>query len=156
VDETGRPDAADGNIDLRVRRDDREILVQCKAWKSTVVSVDEVRKLEGTVSREKLPRGSGALVTLSRFSSQAVNEGRQIGIELVDGDALIARIEKVRGGEPCPDCGARMIPHHSPRGWWLRCPRYPLCRGKRDLDGEPGPTVDLLLDPTARQRLGHR
>ncbi len=83
VEETGRPDAADGNVDLRLSRGGRRLIVQCKRWQSTVVGVDEVRKLAGTVAGEGLGNGSGILVTLSQFSEGAVVEARRTGIELV-------------------------------------------------------------------------
>lgn len=145
VQETGRPDAASGNVDLRLSRGGRRLVVQCKRWRSTVVGVDEVRKLAGTVASEGLPNGSGVLVTLSEFSDDAVAEARRTGIELVDGPALLGRIDRVRRSEPCPSCGEPMILDRSWRGWWLRCSRFPACVGKRDLGADPAAAVDLLL-----------
>ena len=84
VDETGREDAADGNVDLRIRKRDREMVVQCKRWTTNPVGVSEVRELAGTVAREQLPRGAGVLVTLSHFTGQAVAEAAQLELELVD------------------------------------------------------------------------
>jgi Restriction endonuclease len=150
INETGRADAADGNIDLRASRNGRRVVVQCKQWQSKIVGVDEVRKLAGTVASEGLPNGSGVFVTFSRFSGAAVAEARRTGIELVDGRDLIHRLERVRGTEPCTECGEPMILDRSPHGWWLRCSGFPGCRGKRDLHVDPGVAVDLLLAPPTR------
>ena len=145
VTETGRPDAADGNVDLRARRHGKVLLVQCKRWTSWQVGVDEVRKIAGTTSGERAAGAAGAVVTLSDFTKAAVDEARRLNIELVDGPSLLARIERARASEDCPLCGTPMVVDRSSRGWWLRCPRYPSCSGKRDLASEPGQAVDLLL-----------
>jgi hypothetical protein len=146
VEETGREGKPDGNIDLRIRREGRERLVQCKRWDSRKVPVDEVREMAGTLVREQLPRGAGIVVTLSGFTPQATEEAAEMGLELVDGPALLRRIEKVRRPEACPICGTPMLLDQSKHGWWLRCPRFDEgCKGKRDLGSEPGRAVDLLL-----------
>ena len=145
VQETGRPDGPDGNIDLRAECGGRSLVIQCKRWTANVVGVDEVRKLAGTVSGEKSHVTTGVLVTLSRFSDAAIEEASRLRIELVDNVALLTRIDRVRASEPCPNCGASMRLDRSSRGRWLRCPRYPHCSGKRDLTDRLGTAVDLLL-----------
>jgi restriction system protein len=143
LEEMGRRDGPDGGIDLRAKRDGRTVLVQCKRWTATVVGVDEVRKIAGVASAHDRAH-SGSVVTLSTFTDQAVTEARRLGVELVDGPKLLERIERVRGSEPCPHCGTAMILDRSPRGWWLRCPTFPGCDGKRDLGADAGAAVDLL------------
>jgi restriction system protein len=146
VEETGREAAADGNVDLRIRRGGRELLVQCKRWKSWPVGVDEVRKLAGTLMREGLSGDDGVFVTLSRFTEPAIAEAAKIGIELVDNRELVRRIENVRASEPCPICATPMLLDRSARGWWLRCPGWADgCDGKRDLGSDSGRALDLLL-----------
>jgi restriction system protein len=146
VVETGREGAADGNVDLRIRRTGQELLVQCKRWQSWSVGVDEVRKLAGTLMREGLPGKAGILVTLSHFTEPAIAEAAKIGIELVDNRELVRRIEKVRATEPCPICATPMLLDRSQHGWWLRCPGWVAgCAGKRDLGANPGRALDLLL-----------
>jgi HJR/Mrr/RecB family endonuclease len=146
VEETGRPDGPDGNVDLVARRGGQARLVQCKRWQSHVVGVDEVRKLAGTVAGKRLEPGAGMLVTLSDFSQQAVTEADKTKIELVNGRDLLKRVERVRAPEPCPLCGSGMILDRSARGWWLRCPLFTEgCDGKRDLGADPGAAIDLLL-----------
>jgi restriction system protein len=146
VEETGKEGAADGNIDLRIRRAGQELLVQCKRWQSWSVGVDEVRKLAGTLMREGLPGKAGIFVTLSGFTEPAIAEAAELGIELVDNRELARRIERVRAVEPCPICATPMLLDRSKHGWWLRCPGWPDdCTGKRDLSADPGRALDLLL-----------
>jgi restriction system protein len=146
VEETGREGAADGNIDLRIRRAGQELLVQCKRWQSWSVGVDEVRKLAGTLMREGLRGDAGIFVTLSHFTEPAIAEAAELGIKLVDNRELVRRIEQVRATEPCPICATPMLLDLSQRGWWLRCPGWADgCAGKRDLSADPGRALDLLL-----------
>jgi HJR/Mrr/RecB family endonuclease len=146
VEETGGDGEPDGNVDLRIERDGRECLVQCKRWQSWAVGVDEVRKLAGTLMRDGLPGSAGIFVTLSTFTEPAVREAKGLGIELVDGAALARRIDSVRAGEPCPACGTPMLLRKSSRGWWLRCPRWSEgCSGKRDLSDQPATAIGLLF-----------
>lgn len=145
VEETGKQGLPDGNVDLRAHRDGATRLVQCKCWNRRCVGVNEVRELGGTLLREGLAGGQGTLATLSRFTAAAVSEAAKTGIELVDGPALLDRLARARRAEPCPACGAPMLLEKSGYGWWLRCPRYPGCGGKRDLGRRPAHAVELLL-----------
>lgn len=158
VEEAGRHGEPDGNVDLRIRRGGREMLVQCKRWQSWQVNVDEVRKLAGTLLREGLPGTSGMLVTTSSFTAAAIAEAKQSGVELVGGRDLVRRLEaagangllprtaELGGACPCPTCAAPMILAHSPYGWWIRCPNYDSgCDGKRDLGADPRRALELLL-----------
>jgi HJR/Mrr/RecB family endonuclease len=143
VEETGRQDAPDGNIDLKLTRDGRRMIVQCKRWTSQAVGVDEVRELAGTLMREGLRGSSGILVTLSDYTPSARAEARTIGIELVNGRGLFSRIEKVRRPVRCEICHQPMLLSRSARGWWFRCVTSG-CGGKLDLADEPGRAVELL------------
>jgi HJR/Mrr/RecB family endonuclease len=143
VQETGRQDGPDGNIDLELTRDGHHAIVQCKRWTSRLVNVDEVRNFGGTLLREGLAGSSGVFVTLSGFTAQARTEARKIGLTLVDRRDLYTRMEKVRRSEPCPICQTPMTLGRSARGWWLRCVQAG-CQGKRDLGTDPGRAVDLL------------
>jgi restriction system protein len=146
VQETGSEGKPDGNVDLRILRGGQERLVQCKRWQSWLVGVDEIRELGGTLMREGLGGDRGILVTSSRFSEQAIAEATELGIELVDHRELVRRIEDVRANESCPVCSTPMLLDRSARGWWLRCPRWTDgCAGKRDLGGNTGRALALLL-----------
>lgn len=148
VAETGERERPDGNIDLELRREGQRRIVQCKRWTSWLVGVDEIREFAGTLMREGLPGSAGVFVTSSDFSTQAREEAGRLSIELVDRDALFARVQKARRLEPCPRCGQGMILDRSSRGWWLRCVA-PGCSGKRDLGGDPVRALELLVEPPA-------
>ena len=146
VRETGRQDAPDGGIDLELTRDGQRMIVQCKRWTYKLVGVDEIRQFAGTLTREGLPGSAGTFVTLWDFGEQAREEAETIGITLLDGRDLYARIEKVRRAEPCPICQAPMVLDRSPHGWWFRSVANG-CQGKRDLGRDAGRAVDLLTQP---------
>ena len=148
VEETGRQAGPDGNVDLRLTRAGRRILVQCKRWVSWQVGVEQVRAFAGTLMREGLPGSGGIFVTLSDFTPQARDEAEKLGVLLVDSRDLYARVEKVRRSEPCPICGAAMLLDRSQHGWWFRC-LATGCTGKRDLGNSPARAVELLTEPPA-------
>lgn len=143
VRETGRQGAPDGNVDLRLARDGRQVIVQCKRWTAAQVGVDEIREFGGTLLRERRPGRDGIFVTLSDLNSAAIDEAKKLGIEWINGAQLYERMEKVRKSEPCDICGQPMLLDRSQRGWWFRC-ITPGCRGKKDLATEPGRAVELL------------
>ena len=143
VEETGSQSGPDGNVDLRLTRAGERRIVQCKRWTSWNVGVDTVRAFAGTIMRERLSPTGGVFVTLSGFTQQARDEAKDMGITLIDGSGLLAKVEKVRRPEPCPKCGAPMVLDRSVRGWWLRCARRG-CDGKRDLGPEPARAIELL------------
>lgn len=146
VEHVGRSDGPDGNIDLVLMRGRERRIVQCKRWTSWVVGVDEVRELAGTLMREGLPGSAGVYVTLSMFGSQAAEEAKRIGLELVDREGLLKRVETARRSEPCPACGQGMVLDRSRRGWWLRCVASG-CSGKRDLGADPVRALEFLTEP---------
>jgi hypothetical protein len=145
VEELGRRDGPDGNIDLRLTRGGVHSIVQCKRWTSWLVGVDEVRAFGGTLMREGLTGSAGVFVTLSDFTEQARAEATRIGLTLVDRRDLYARVENVRRQEACPSCGASMVLDRSSRGWWFRCVTQG-CIGKRDLGTDPARAVELLTE----------
>jgi hypothetical protein len=146
VEETGRQDGPDGNVDLRLSKAGQRRLVQCKRWTSWHVGVDEVRKLAGTLLRERLDGSEGIIVTYSEFTPQALEEGRRLGMQLMDKRDLYALVEKVRRQEPCEKCRAPMRLDRSPYGWSFRCTASG-CDGKRDLGRDPALAVELLTKP---------
>jgi HJR/Mrr/RecB family endonuclease len=148
VEETGRQSEPDGNVDLRLTRQGKRVIVQCKRWQSWDVKVDEIQRLAGTLVRERLPASAGIFVTLSDFTPQARKEAHETGLALINGRDLYARVEKVRRPELCPTCQAPMRLDRSLRGWWFRCVA-PGCSGKRDLSTEPGRAVGFLTESTA-------
>lgn len=85
---TGATDSKfDGGIDLKLRRDDQYILVQCKHWNAMKVAHNDVHQLLGIMVNEG---ATGAiLVTSGEFTKAAVEAAtRQGHVLLVDGDEL--------------------------------------------------------------------
>lgn len=151
VEETGRIDAPDGNIDLELRRNGTRRIVQCKRWSARVVGVEEIRQFLGTILRESLTADAGLFVTLSDFTQQARAEARQAGLQLMDGHELYASLERHKAAEMCPLCQTPMILDRSQVGWWFHCIARG-CSGKRDLSSDPARAVELLtMHPTSRE-----
>ena len=77
----------DGGIDLKLRKDDAYILVQCKHWNAKQVPHNAVHELLGIMVNEG---ASGAiLVTSGEFTRAAMEAATKQGhVQLVDGDAL--------------------------------------------------------------------
>jgi restriction system protein len=143
VTERGRQGGPDGNVDLELRQGTERRIVQAKRWQSWQVGVEYIRAFGGTLLREGVPGNAGVFVTLSDFTEQARAEAKTIGVELVDGRDLYARVEKVRRPVICETCHEPMRFDRSIHGWWYRC-MTAGCSGKLDLTGEPGRAVALL------------
>jgi len=77
----------DGGIDLKLRKDDQYILVQCKGWNAYQVPHNEVHQLIGLMVNEA---ATGAiLVTSGEFTRAAIEAATRGGhVQLVDGDDL--------------------------------------------------------------------
>ena len=94
----------DGGIDLKLRRDDAYILVQCKHWNAKQVPHNDVHQLIGLMVNEG---ATGAmLVTSGEFTRAAVEAAAKHGhVQLVDGDDLRGLLG------PLPDADAdRVVP----------------------------------------------
>lgn len=96
----------DGGIDLKLRRDDAYILVQCKHWNAKQVPHNDVHQLIGLMVNEG---ATGAiLVTSGEFTRAAVEAAVKHGhVQLVDGDDLRCMLG------PLPDAVASrpVLPH---------------------------------------------
>src|SRR5690606_13499031 len=81
----------DGGIDLKLRKDDAYVLVQCKHWNAQQVPHNEVHQLIGLMVNES---ATGAiLVTSGEFTRAAIEAAtRQGHVQLVDGDDLRAML----------------------------------------------------------------
>ena len=141
---------ADGGIDLRLRKDGRLTLVQCKRWRDKPVPVEIVREVFGLMVHEN---ASGAkIVATTAFTPDAIAFAQGKSIELVDSNSLLQLVRDVQRTprvslaveDPdhvtpaCPKCGATMILREARRGanagrkFW-GCPAFPKCRGTREL-----------------------
>lgn len=77
----------DGGIDLKLRKDDAYILVQCKHWNAFQVTHNAVHELLGLMVNEA---ASGAILVSSGEFTQAARSAaqRQGHVRLIDGDEL--------------------------------------------------------------------
>lgn len=148
IEETGLG-GADGGIDLRLSKNGRTTLVQCKQWRSQRVDVKIVREMYGLLAHH----GADAIkiVAVGDFTRDAQRFVQGKPIELVHGEALLAMVREVQtsdseqrsvpnampsasGTTPeCPKCGAPMVKRTNRRShesFW-GCAKYPSCRGTR-------------------------
>ena len=81
----------DGGIDLKLRKDDAYVLVQCKHWNAKQVPHNDVHQLIGLMVNEG---ATGAiLVTSGEFTRAAIEAATKQGhVQLVDGDDLRAML----------------------------------------------------------------
>lgn len=144
----------DGGVDLKLRRDGRTTIVQCKQWRSWKVGVSVVREVFGVQVSEAVDES--VIVTSGIFTDEAKEFAKGKPIQLIDGTELCRLIEQVRGqsntaspatlpvaelkcaSDPrCPECQSGMELRTAKRGanagsqFW-GCVRYPKCRGIRE------------------------
>jgi restriction system protein len=148
---------ADGGVDLVLRKEGRNILVQCKRWKQAV-PIQTVRELYGVL----IDRGAAGakLVATTSFTSDAVAFATGKPIELISSAALLELIRNVQlsgnvapqGLEKeqsqrapvCPRCGSEMVSRTARQGanagqsFW-GCPKFPECRGTRRIQPPSAP-----------------
>lgn len=148
IEETGLG-GADGGVDLRLSKDGKTALVQCKQWRTQRVDVKVVREMYGLLAHY----GAHAvkIVAVGDFTPEAQAFAQDKPIELIHGEALLELIRNVQVSKPargmrlfnhvsaagiaplCPSCGARMAKRMNRRSrhvFW-GCPNYPSCRGTR-------------------------
>ena len=138
---------ADGGVDIYLHRAGEQrpfAYVQCKAWFSKQVGVEPMRALFGVMAAAGIKEGHFACT--GEFSSDARAFAQQNNIQLITGELLIARFNRLPESEcvrilsritqgdyttpSCPKCGTKMvIKDFSGRANWC-CPRYPKCRSK--------------------------
>ena len=95
----------DGGIDLKLRKGDDYVLVQCKHWNVKQVPHNAVNELLGLKTNEN---ATGAIVITSGEFTRAAQEAatRQGHVQLIDGDALRAmlgpQLDALASTEPPP------------------------------------------------------
>jgi len=154
---------ADGGVDLRLRRNGKTTLVQCKQWCVYKVGVRPVRELFGVMAAEGADRA--VLVSSGRYTEEAHAFAKDKPIELIDGHRLAELFRDVQAEEPqfdsrdaappsiavgadqppapsppmCPKCGSAMVIRTARRGtnagnqFW-GCTKFPTCKGTRACD----------------------
>lgn len=88
------PKTNDGGYDIKMRRrDGLSCIVECKCYSpDNPIGRPALQKLVG--ANATIRAGKMMFVTTSRFSDQAKEYARTVGIELIDGKALKALIDK--------------------------------------------------------------
>ncbi len=139
--------AADGGVDLVLRRKSDVILVQCKRFREKPVPVQTIRELYGVLHDR---HATGAkLVTTSTFTPDAKAFAARKPIELIGKHELLRLIKEVQTRSAiitvptessaavlCPICKSEMVRRTAKRGpnpgsqFW-GCPNYPKCHGTR-------------------------
>ncbi|WHZ18738.1 MAG: hypothetical protein OJF55_000887 [Rhodanobacteraceae bacterium] len=147
IEETGLG-GADGGIDLRLSKNGKSTLVQCKQWRNQRVDVKVVREMYGLLTHHRAD--AVKIVAVGDFTPDARRFAQGKPIELIHGEALLAMIRGAQNATPvmtdstsksttgaalpdCPNCGAPMIKRTNRRSheaFW-GCPKYPSCRGTR-------------------------
>jgi restriction system protein len=139
---------ADGGVDLRLRKDGRNLIVQCKQWKVLSVGAPVIREMFGIMTDEKADEA--IIVTSGRFTDEARGFASGKSIQLVDGRQLLELVKSAQVGQQestkarpelstpsdppqCPRCGKSMVLRTARRGsrsgsqFW-GCQTYPACK----------------------------
>lgn len=138
---------ADGGVDIWLYSKHVEgpaAVVQCKHWVGRAVGVKEVREFFGVMTSNSLKRGT--YITSSTFTAAAVDFAKGNGINILDGNALLAQIARrspeqqqellaiAYEGEywrpTCASCGVKLVERMPAQGgsrFW-GCPNFPRCR----------------------------
>ena len=154
---------ADGGVDLVLTRPGKngaeKFLVQCKQWRAFKVGVDVVRELYGVMAAKGAT--GGFVVTLGRFTADAISFASGRNVTLVDGPKLHGLLRQAKAeidrsparpaaapavhptvapvqASSCPSCAKPMVRRTAKRGanagaeFW-GCTGYPACRGTRPI-----------------------
>lgn len=157
VEETGGG-GADGGIDLKLFKEGRTTIVQCKHWKTWKVGVREIRELFGVMTSEQAD--AAIFITSGRYTSDAQQFAEGKPIELIGQDEFLELVRQFQRdlkkqsapAEPaeafpeelstmppprCPKCRQPMVLRRAKTGptagkeFW-GCSTYPRCRGTLD------------------------
>lgn len=85
---------ADGGVDIRLRKSGERYLVQCKNWRKQRIGVATVREMFGVLVAESAREVF--VVCSGTFTAEAVRFAKGKPINLVDGDALMEMVARVR------------------------------------------------------------
>lgn len=96
VAENFKPGPDDG-IDLVLRKNGEQYLVQCKQWRAFKVGVPVVRELYGVMAAKGA--AGGFVVTSGRFTSEAEEFASGRNVALIDGPKLHKLLTQAKGGD---------------------------------------------------------
>lgn len=136
---------SDGGVDLRLRKNGKKIIVQCKHWKTYKVGVNIVREQFGIMTAEGADEV--IIVISGNYTNEAKEFAKNKNITLITGEKLKAIIrqgqklfsgseeKKIDPAPPnCPHCSSVMVERTAKKGKWAGnkfwgCPRFPKCKG---------------------------
>lgn len=142
---------ADDGVDLRLVKDGKRFIVQCKHWKNHV-GVGVVREHLGAITA--MGADGGLVVTSGGFTKTAKAFAAENNIGLIDGDELqiyfqSSKTQEIDAGSfetmpkaddpiSCPNCGADMMRRQARKGAnagksFYGCSTFPKCRGIRNI-----------------------
>jgi restriction system protein len=138
---------ADGGVDIWLHSKNSEgpaAVVQCKHWIGKPVGVKELREFFGVMASKGLQRGTFA--TSSTFTPAAMDFAKENGINVLDGERLLALIGRRTQSQQedllavayegeywkptCASCGVKMVGRTPAKGgsqFW-GCANFPRCR----------------------------
>jgi restriction system protein len=141
------PPRASGSVDIGLCAEGAaaaSILARCEPWNAYRVGIKPVRELRAAMGSAGLRQG--VLLTASSFTQEAAAFAAQERIDLIDGAALLARLEALAPEKAlallkfttqgdfltptCPSCSLKMISRRSTQGgrkFW-GCLNYPRCK----------------------------
>jgi restriction system protein len=142
------PQGADQGIDIKITNSKNQLtgIAQCKRWRNKV-GVHLVREFFGVMTSKKIDKG--IFFTTSYFTYDAIQFCKDKKILLINGDALILKIDKLDEDKKskilaiattgdymiptCANCDIKMIERTARKGrnignkFW-GCSNYPHCR----------------------------
>ena len=85
----------DGGIDMVIEKPGLRRAVQCKQWRNSEVGVKPMREFVGALHSDREDFQSGIFVTLRGYSVPAKQLAELKGIEMLDADDLVRKLEAV-------------------------------------------------------------
>jgi restriction system protein len=143
---------ADGGVDVRLEKEGRKYLVQCKQWKNQKIGVAVIREMYGIMTAEK---AEGVIVICSgKYTQDAEKFAQDKPIELIEGSKLFELIAMLKANEgdvkkevpqdtsenilepqksKCPKCGSELLLRVAKKGpkegnEFYGCSSFPKCR----------------------------
>lgn len=138
---------ADGGVDLRLEKDGRTTLVQCKQWRNQKVGVKTVREMYGIMVDEQAD--DVTIICTGAYTRDAERFAQNKPIRLVSGEALQNLVSSVQASpnfrdhasspkqpvqqRTCNRCGSQLVVRTAKRGInagndFYGCSNFPKCR----------------------------
>jgi restriction system protein len=119
----------DGGIDLILRKNGEQYLVQCKQWRAFKVGVPVVRELYGVMAAKGA--AGGFVITSGQFTSEAEEFARGRNVRLIDGPKLQLLLKQSKGdagtSQSTTDGNAGRLTKSQPTAAKLAAPNCPRC-----------------------------